>query len=192
MRFLLRLDPRGGDATRTLDSMRRIASNIGGKAVNAKKTSYGSIEVDVFVSSTQDFKLFLSAVEPLGKVEFYRDLQVAPSHLSKDQAVGEVVSLFNGERFWEAHEVLESVWRVSEGDEKKLLQGLILACAAFVHVQKGEEDVALGVAKRALPLLSWKGQHYHGLDIDLFRSEFSKRTADGTLSLFKVSRRRGD
>ena len=186
MRFLLRLDPLGGDAGRTTDSLRRIASSIGGRAVNAKKTSYGSVEVDVFMNSLQDFRLFISAVEPLGRVEFWKDLQVTPPNLSRPRALAESARLFNGERFWEAHEVLESAWRVSEGDEKRLLQGLILTCAAFVHLQKDEKDVALGVARRAIPLLSWKERRYHGIDIDLLRSNLTGMVSEGALSLFRL------
>lgn len=37
------------------------------------------------------------------------------------------VALFNSERFWEAHEVLERVWRI---DRNELIQGLIVLAAA--------------------------------------------------------------
>ena len=129
---------------------------MGGKAVNAKRTSYGALEIDIFVASRQDFDVFLAAVEPLGKMEFYKDLQEVPPFLPKAEAIAEAVSLFNAERFWEAHEVLESQWRVAQGDEKLLLQGLILVCAAFVHEQKGEKAVAMGVAKARASFAPWR------------------------------------
>jgi hypothetical protein len=158
---------------------------MGGKAVNAKTTSYGALEIDVFIDSRVDFDVFLAAVEPLGKLEFYKDLQEAPRFLPTAEAVAEAISLFNAERFWEAHEVLESLWRVAEGDEKLLLQGLILVCAAFVHEQKGEEAVAMGVAKRALPLLRWDQTTYNGVDIALLRVRLSDTVAAGKLNLFR-------
>ncbi len=158
---------------------------MGGKAVNAKTTSYGALEMDVFVESQADFDVFLAAIEPLGKLEFYKDLQEAPRFLPKADAIAEAVSLFNAERFWEAHEVLESLWRVAEGDEKLLLQGLILVCAAFVHLQKDEYEVAIGVAKRSLPLLSWEGE-YHDIAVGPLKEKVGRMVESQKLSVFRL------
>ena len=119
--------------------------------VNPKWTSYGALEVDVFAGTDPDCETFLAAVEPLGEAEFTRNLSQATPALSTQETVDEARSLFNHERFWEGHEVLESLWRVSTGAEKSLVQGIILVCAAYVHVQKDEEEVALGVASRGRP-----------------------------------------
>lgn len=106
--------------------------------------------------------------------------------MTKEKALEEAVALFNGERFWEAHEVLESLWRVAEGSEKKLLQGLILVCAAFVHHQKDEEKVALGVTKRAIPLLVWGGSSYGLIDVIALMDKLTRLEAEGKLSIFKL------
>lgn len=99
----------------------------------------------------------------------------------------EAVLLFDGERFWEAHEVIESLWRVAEGQEKTLLQGLILVCAAFVHVQKQEADVALGIARRSLPLLDWSaGTDYHGVDVTKLKHRLSRMVGQGVLAPFSL------
>jgi uncharacterized protein len=186
MRFLFRVLPSNGDARVVDAALRGVARSVGGKAVNSKTTSYGAVELDVFLPSRQDFDLFLAAIEPLGKVEFHKDLQEPQPFLSPADAVAESVSLFNKERFWEAHEVLESVWRVAEGDEKRLLQGLILVCAAFVHDQKGERMVAIGVARRAVPLLAWEEGKYHGLDIRRLHAEMERSISAGRLCLFRL------
>lgn len=186
LRFLLRLIPSNGDADDTDRDLRRVAKNLGGSASNTKTTSYGAVELDVFLPSRRDFDLYLAAVEPFGKIEFYRDLQEAPPFLSPPEAVAEAVTLFNAERFWEAHEVLESVWRVAEGEEKRLLQGLILVCAAFVHVQKKEQAVANGVARRALPLLPQKEGVYHGVDLGTLRRKLEDSIQAGRLALFTL------
>jgi uncharacterized protein len=165
MRFLIRMISSNPDFESSVRTMRGIASTMGAKAVNPKRTSYGALEMDIFVESRTDFDVFKAAIEPLGELEFYRDLQEVPRFLPKADAMSEAIALFNAERFWEAHEVLESLWRVAEGEEKRVLQGLILTCAAFVHEQKGEREVALGVAKRALSLLSWPEPEYHGVGI---------------------------
>jgi len=179
MRYLIRIFPSASDTGSTERTVRGIASSIGGKAVNAKVTSYGALEMDVFLGSRADF-------EPMGKLEFYKDLQEPPVFLPTAEAVAEAVSLFNGERFWEAHEVLESLWRVAQGEEKRVLQGLILVCAAFVHLQKGENRVALGVAERSLPLLTWGDESYHGIGIRSVGEAMEGMLRAGKLSLLRL------
>lgn len=186
MRFLLRMIPSGPDIGSATRVVRGIAASLGGKAVNAKTTSYGALEMDIFVESRGDFEVFLAAIGPLGRLEFYRDLQEAPRFLPTADAVAEAVSLLNAERFWEAHEVLESVWRVAGGEEKRLLQGLILVCAAFVHEQKGEHEIALGVAKRSLPPIMWREPAYHRIDVASLRKRVSEGITLGRLSLFRI------
>jgi uncharacterized protein len=154
--------------------------------VNPKRTSYGALEIDVFAETKADFETFLAAVAPLGRIEFARDLQEVQPHLEKDAAVAEAVSLFNAERFWEAHEVLESIWREALGEEKTLLQGLILVCAAFVHVQKDESEVAIGIIKRTLPKLSWAESAYHGIPVASVRTRLQRMLDRGALSLFEL------
>ena len=41
-------------------------------------TSYGALEVDVFTASAQDFQVFLAAIEPLSKVEIFKNLDEVP------------------------------------------------------------------------------------------------------------------
>lgn len=187
MRFLVRLIPQSADRTVVLSTVRSIAANLGGSAVNPKWTSYGALEIDIFAASRQDFEVFMAAIAPLVQdVEFAKDLQEVSPFLPKERAIDEAISLFNVERFWEAHEVLESLWRVAEGTEKKLLQGLILVCAAFVHHQKDESKVALGVARRALPLLIWSDPMYYVIDVVQVRERMARMVEVGTLSLFKL------
>jgi hypothetical protein len=189
MRFLVRLVPLNSDRATALPSVRDVAASLGARAVNPKWTSQGVLEIDLFVSSRLDFEVLVAALAPVGKVVLKKDLRGPPPFLSREQAVQEWVGLFNSERFWEAHEVLESVWRVAEGDEKKLLQGLILLCAAFVHGQKGEEEVALGILRRALPLLVWSHRTYYEVEVAGIRERVGRMVAEGSLSVFAVSRR---
>jgi hypothetical protein len=186
MRFLVRLVPHVAGRAASLSTIRSIAANLGARAVNAKWTSYGALEIDIFADSMSDFELVLAAIGPLAKVEFAKDLQEPPRFLPKELAIDEAVALFDAERYWEAHEVLESLWRVAEGDEKRLLQGLILVCAAFVHHQKDEEKVALGVARRAIPLLVWNEPRYLAVDVAGTREVVTRMVEDGRLAVFKL------
>ena len=52
------------------------------------------------------------------------------------------------------------------GDEKRYVQGIMLVCAAFVHHQKGENEIALNVSRRALRLLDYGAPHYYRIGVD--------------------------
>lgn len=165
MRFLLRAMPESPRREEFLRSVRSLALGLGAEVRNPKWTSQGALEIDVFARSEADFGLFLAAIEPVANIQFTADLNSAPPHRDVAQAVGDARELFNAERYWEAHEVLEGAWRTLSGQEKSFVQGVILVCAAFVHHQKGEDDVGLGVLSRAAKQLDFPGQSYHSLDL---------------------------
>jgi predicted metal-dependent hydrolase len=64
-----------------------------------------------------------------------RSMAEARAKLSDEFERG--LQLFNTGRFFEAHEVWEVVWKRSAGVEKTLLQALIQAAAALLHVERG-------------------------------------------------------
>jgi hypothetical protein len=186
LRFLIRLLPPRAERVPFLALVRSIASSVLLEVRNPKWTSYGALEVDVFPKSREDFALFLAALEPVASLEFSRDLNEAPPHKSKAELVAEAREYFNSERYWEAHETLESVWRNASGEEKRYLQGLILVCAAFVHHQKGEKQVALGILRRAAKQLSHEGDSYHGIAVKSLKSRVDETLGTGQLRVFKV------
>lgn len=186
MRFLVRLASDVGSKESFLSSVRSFARSVGAEARNPKWTSYGALEIDIFSPSRPDYDLFLAAVSPLYKVEFSRDLNVAPPHHSDEENIKEAVGYFDAERYWECHETLEGLWRVKAGDEKSFLQGLILLCAAYVHHQKGEDTVALSVLGRAIPKLEYPERSYRGLDAIGIRQKALEVAAKGGFSAFSL------
>jgi hypothetical protein len=46
------------------------------------------------------------------------------------------VSLFNGVRYWHAHEAWETLWRAAPDDERDFYQGLIMVAAGLLHLQR--------------------------------------------------------
>ena len=46
------------------------------------------------------------------------------------------VSLFNGLRYWHAHEAWETCWRASPEPERDFYQGLIQVAAGLLHLQR--------------------------------------------------------
>jgi uncharacterized protein len=186
MRFLVRFAPAQGRREDFLRVVRTLSKYLGARTVNAKWTSYGALEVDVFVEKPAELEVLLAAVEPLAEAEFARSLDEAPAHRSKQEIIAESVAYFNGERFFESHEELERLWRTAHGPERELLQGLILVCAALVHEQKGERTVGLGIVRRALPKLAWGGGEYHGIDVARVKRRLEAALAEGSLTVFRI------
>ncbi|MDP6934160.1 MAG: DUF309 domain-containing protein [Myxococcota bacterium] len=57
--------------------------------------------------------------------------------------------------WFEAHELIEEVWRPTDGDERRFLQGLIQAAVSLVHLQRGNPRGALGQWTKAQG--KWRG-----------------------------------
>lgn len=186
MRFLLRVLPNGPDRQAFLESVKGIAKTLGARVTHSRWTSYGALEVDAFTPSVQDFQLFVAALEPLSKVEFTKNLDEAPPFKEKEEVLEEAKGYFNSERYWECHETLESVWRPAKGEEKSLVQAIILVCAALVHEQRGERDVALGIYRRALPQIAWPERRYHGIDIPGLRRHVERSLEKHEMQPFKI------
>lgn len=186
MRFLVRLIPKGEGGQAFLSTVRSLAKSVLAEARNPKWTSYRALEIDIFVPSAGDFSLFLAALEPLARIEFSKNLSEAPPHKPKNELIEEARAYFNSERYWEAHETLEAVWRNAAGEEKRYLQGLILVCAAFVHHQKREEEVALGVLRRALRQLSFGKDSYHCIKVEALRKHADEVLASKNFRSFGI------
>ena len=46
------------------------------------------------------------------------------------------MALFNGARYWHAHEAWETLWRAAPDDERDFYQGLIKLAAGFLHLSR--------------------------------------------------------
>lgn len=110
-------------------------------------------------------------LEPIGKLDHARHL--VEEKIEKEKALDDAVFYFNNERFWECHEVLESVWKATYEGEKDLVQGIILVAAALVHYQKDENKICISILGRAMEKLSAATGNYHGIDIDAFKNKVS-------------------
>ena len=186
LRFLVRFGPSGMPTKRALASARALARSVSAEARNPKWTSRSALELDIFCPTRADFDLFIAAASPVFEVEFTRDLNVAPAHRSEEELFTEAREYFNSERYWECHEVLEGIWRQRSGQEKSLLQGIILLCAAFVHHQKGEESVAQGVLRRALAQLDFPQPEYGGFDVRRLHEQSDQMLKRSQFEPFRV------
>lgn len=141
------------------------------------------VEFDVSISKARMDILVekLKVIAPLDHARL-----VVEEHLEKEQGVQQGISYFNDERFWEAHEVLEGVWKNSFEGEKELVQGIILIAAALVHYQKDENSICISILERAQDKLSRSSGMYHTIDVDKIRQRLGQITNSGRISLFTI------
>ena len=85
------------------------------------------------------------------------------------------VDLFNRAHFFDAHEVLEDVWRCVPRDRpsRRHLQGLIQLAVAFHHESTGNDVGAHSVLERAMRNLNGADSSFPDLDLDRLRAELA-------------------
>ncbi len=101
-------------------------------------------------------------------------------------ALAAFAALFDAGAFWEAHEVLEGLWRV-DGDP--VWQGLIQIAAAGVHLQRGRPDPAARVLDRALGHLAARESPHVDLPTVRARAEALRDAtrAEGPAAVFLLT-----
>jgi len=75
------------------------------------------------------------------------------------------IDLFNGAHFFEAHEVLEDVWRAAPPDEKRFFQGLVQLAVAFHHHSTGNHIGMRSVMERGLRNLDGYPNDFYGIQL---------------------------
>jgi uncharacterized protein len=78
--------------------------------------------------------------------------------------IQEGIRLFNDEYFFEAHEVLEDVWKREHGHPRLFLQGLIQISAAYHHYQNGNLVGAATLLQRGADKIRKYPPNYLGID----------------------------
>jgi hypothetical protein len=53
-----------------------------------------------------------------------------------DRLFRDGVALFNGVRYWHAHEAWETLWRAAPAEERDFYQGLIQLAAGLLHLER--------------------------------------------------------
>jgi hypothetical protein len=164
------------------DSVKGLGEDIGNLRI-----SPSAVELDLLLNSPENLKPAIVILEgKIGPSLTIRQLDTDMPKMEKEAALRLGFDLFNQERYWESHEALESVWLTAVGREKKLLQGLILAAAALVHLQKGEDDVALSILGRASEKFRNDTGSYSGIDIDKLEKVINSMLSSRKPAVFKI------
>lgn len=80
------------------------------------------------------------------------------------------LELFNQGEFFDAHEVLEDVWRAAPQEEKLFLQGLIQVAVGLHHYSKGNLHGARSLLRRANTNLTAYPEEYGQINLAALRT----------------------
>ena len=171
------------DATALLKKARNLVSDSK-IIVRDTRVSKRRIEFDTSIPenySVENIIDKLSFISPISEYE-----HVVEKHMKKEEEIKYARALFNDEKYWGAHEVLESIWKSVQKDEKDLLNGIILIAAAFVHDEKGESDICISILKRAMNKLSKANGLYFDIDVDKLKDRVLKIIQEGHIEQFLI------
>ncbi|MDP8905994.1 MAG: DUF309 domain-containing protein [Thermoproteota archaeon] len=149
--------------------LRSLLKDFSDVLVRDVRISSYFIEMDVSIYNTREIFFSPKITEKLnsvGSLLLCDDLSEPKLCLTKECIVDHAIYLFNLERFWKSHEVLEGIWRESTGSEKRILNGLILIDAAYVHCQKNEFDVFISILKRSIEKLRGNLGMFYNLNLN--------------------------
>ncbi|MDF0681060.1 MAG: DUF309 domain-containing protein [Candidatus Nitrosocosmicus sp.] len=174
-----------------LHSLRMLLQNYGNAVVRDIRISSYFIEIDV--STHDDNSLspndleFFGPIDVLGSLIRLEELNEVNDFISREDAVMSSIFLFNMERYWKSHEVLEGIWKDSKGQTKSLLNGLILVNAAYVHFQKGENAIYFSILNRSFEKFKDYPKYFYDIDLEFLLNDVNKIIHTKDPSIIKMS-----
>ncbi|MBA3977866.1 MAG: DUF309 domain-containing protein [Nitrosopumilus sp.] len=148
------------------------------------------IEMDLSVYDTKENFVspqITTNLNSVGSLLLCDDLSESKFCLDKDCVIDHAIYLFNLERYWKSHEVLEGIWKESTGLEKRILNGIILIDAAFVHFQKNELDVSISILKRSVEKLRGGLEMFYNLNLNEIKEDLGNIIEKNHPYTFKIS-----
>jgi predicted metal-dependent hydrolase len=142
------------------------------------------LELDISIATSSGIgkiKSKLSQIAPIIDID-----RIIEKELDKRECLELARELFNTEKYWKTHEVLEGIWKHTQGDERDLLNGIILVAAALVHYQKAELAICISIMKRALVKMNNSYGKYYDVDIDSLKREVTNMVKSSKVSNFRI------
>ena len=102
-------------------------------------------------------------------------MTVPPNHNNNNEDFNQALNLFNRAHFFDAHEVLEDVWRSVPRNQplRRHLQGMVQLAVAFHHATTGNHVGALSVLERALRNLNGADNSFPDIDFERLRADLA-------------------
>ena len=194
-RYLVYLDNKNNylptHSSSVLRSLRSLLQNYNLAEVRDIRISSYFIELDVITRRTSSLSAhdhdFFGPISSIGSLISLEELNEPSDYLSHEDAVMSSIFLFNMERYWKSHEVLESVWKDSKGQTKSLLNGIILVDAAYVHFQKGENDIFLSILNRSLEKFKDYSEYFYDINMSFLLKDINKIILTKSIFIIKIS-----
>ena len=142
------------------------------------------IELDISISKEEKIENIIDSLKEISSLKEF--VEVRERVYKKKEAIERSIQLFNAEKYWWSHEVLEGIWKIASGSEKELLNGLILVAAAFVHDQKNEKEISLSILQRSLTKLSSSSGTYYAINVDIIKEKIKNIIENKQISRFTI------
>lgn len=173
-----------------LHSLRMLLQNYNNAVVRDIRISSYFVEIDVSIkdnaSLSPDDPAFFGPISTVGSLIRLEELNEVSGFISKEKAVMSSIFLFNMERYWKSHEVLEGVWKDSKGQTKNLLNGIILVDAAYVHLQKGENAIFFSILNRSLEKFKDYSEYFYDINMEILLKDIHKMIQTEKVSIIKM------
>lgn len=78
---------------------------------------------------------------------------------------------FNQGAYFEAHEALESAWRVESGSSRDLYRGILQVAVMYHHIMRNNFNGAIKMFQRCMPWLLPFPDFCHGVDVAALRAD---------------------
>ncbi len=175
-RYLVRLEnSQSYNPEQTRELAQQIRKLLGSReSIGHLRVSTRAVEFDIFAENTEELASVRKTLEArVGRILTLKPLDKLPAPRPRDEVIDEAIVLFNEERFWECHEVLELIWHPAKGPERDAIQGVILTAAAFVHYQKGENEVCLSMLNKAVKKIGTE-RYLDSIDLGYFKTQVQR------------------
>ena len=85
-----------------------------------------------------------------------------------DDSMNHALSLFNQEKWYEAHDVFEDIWNTVDGDRRQVIQGILQVSVSQFHLSKGNLNGATILLGEGLGRIKTRTNIDIGIDLKSF------------------------
>ncbi len=172
-RYMLHLQNNGYSPVNSRELVHRARELCAelGASIRIARVASKFVELDVSLEQ-EKFDTVVAKLSSIGKLDNAR--HVVEEEISKEDGIKDGIFYFNNERFWEAHEAWEGVWKKCSGREKEVIQGIILVAVAFAHSQKNDDSIGIGMFGRALEKIGDFSELYYNVDVQRIKKKITE------------------
>jgi hypothetical protein len=167
-----------------LKNKARELATAEGIVIRDTRVSRFHIEYDISIPDYDKIARVAYMFREIG--DYLSSYHVIEKRRERKVAISEAKCYFNEEKYWIAHEILESVWKESKGPERELTGGIILVCAAYVHYQKAEEEICISILRRAINKLANAKGTYYDFDVNKIKDRICDIMSSGKVTVFRI------